>query len=155
AALEQWPASGVPRNPGAWLMTVAKRRLVDVLRRQQTFNQMVGLLHRDVESGAQDEQPDPEHIEDDLLRLMFVSCHPLLSADARVALTLRLIGGLTTDEIARAYLVPEPTVAKRIVRAKQALAAANIPFEVPTGPDRAERLGSVLEVIYLIFNEGY
>jgi RNA polymerase sigma factor (sigma-70 family) len=155
AALEQWPASGVPRNPSAWLMTVAKRRLVDLLRRQQTLDQKVGLLQRDIESGAQEEQPDPEHIEDDLLRLMFVACHPMLSADARVALTLRLIGGLTTDEIARAYLVPEPTVAKRIVRAKQALAAANIPFEVPTGPDRAERLDSVLEVIYLIFNEGY
>jgi RNA polymerase sigma factor (sigma-70 family) len=155
AALEQWPSTGVPRNPGAWLMTVAKRRLVDLLRRQHTFDQKVGLLLRDVEYGAEDEQPDPERIEDDLLRLMFVACHPTLSADSRVALTLRLVGGLTTDEIARAYLVAEPTVAKRIVRAKQTLAAANVPFEVPTGPDRAERLDSVLEVVYLIFNEGY
>jgi RNA polymerase sigma factor (sigma-70 family) len=158
AALEQWPVSGVPRNPGAWLMTVAKRRLIDVLRRRNTFDDKVALLIRDLEMDSAAESVadgDPDRIEDDLLRLIFVSCHPVLSPDARVAMTLRLIGGLSTDEIARAFLVPEPTVAKRIVRAKKAIADAGVPFEVPDGPDRAERLESVLEVIYLVFNEGY
>jgi RNA polymerase sigma factor (sigma-70 family) len=155
AALEQWPETGVPRNPGAWLMTVAKRRTIDTLRRQHTFDDKVSLLIRDIESDAKADQPDPDRIEDDLLRLVFVSCHPVLSPDARVAMTLRLIGGLTTDEIARAYLIPEPTVAKRIVRAKRALADANVAFEAPSGADRESRLDSVLEVIYLIFNEGY
>ena len=155
AALEQWPSAGVPRNPGAWLMTVAKRRLIDILRRQNTFDEKVKLLVRDIEADAVESAADPDQIEDDLLRLIFVSCHPILSPDARVALTLRLIGGLTTDEIARAFLVPEPTVAKRIVRAKRTIADAGVPFEVPDGPDRAVRFESVLEVIYLIFNEGY
>jgi RNA polymerase sigma factor (sigma-70 family) len=155
AALEQWPSAGVPGNPGAWLMTVAKRRAVDMLRRQHTFDSKVGLLRRDIESVSQTDQPDPDHIEDDLLRLVFVACHPVLSPDARAAMTLRLIGGLTTEEIARAYLIPEPTVAKRIVRAKRTLSEAGVPFEVPTGADRAARLDSVLEVVYLIYNEGY
>ncbi len=156
AALEQWPGGGVPRNPGAWLMTVARRRLVDTIRRRHTFAEKVPLLVRDVEAASTVESAgDPDLIEDDLLRLIFVSCHPVLGPDARVALTLRLVGGLTTEEIARAYLVAEPTVAKRIVRAKRALSDAGVPFEVPVGPDRAARLDSVLEVIYLIFNEGY
>lgn len=155
AALEQWPSAGVPRNPGAWLMTVAKRRAVDMVRRQHTFDSKVGLLRRDIESESQTDQPDPDHIEDDLLRLVFIACHPVLSPDARAAMTLRLIGGLTTEEIARAYLIPEPTVAKRIVRAKRTLSEAGVPFEVPIGADRAARLDSVIEVVYLIYNEGY
>jgi RNA polymerase sigma-70 factor, ECF subfamily len=158
AALEQWPAEGVPRNPGAWLMAVAKRRAIDALRRQQRLEQKIVEIGRgmDTDSGQADiDAAVEDHIEDDLLRLMFVACHPVLSADARVALTLRLLGGLTPDEIARAFLVPEPTVAKRLVRAKRALADAGVPFEVPVGAERAERLASVLEAIYLIFNEGY
>jgi RNA polymerase sigma factor (sigma-70 family) len=153
AALEQWPAEGVPRNPGAWLMSVAKRRAVDLLRRQQRYDRKLAEIGRALRPDAPEVEPD--HIEDDLLRLMFVACHPVLSTEARVALTLRLLGGLTTDEIARAFLVPEPTVAKRIVRAKKALADAHVPFEVPQAADRVARLADVLEVIYLVFNEGY
>ena len=153
AALEQWPAEGIPRNPGAWLMSVAKRRAIDQIRRQQVYGRKLTELGRALDEGAPG--PEPDHIEDDLLRLMFVACHPVLSTDARVALTLRLLGGLTTDEIARAFLVPEPTVAKRIVRARKTLADAHVPFEVPAGHERAARLADVLEVIYLVFNEGY
>ncbi|ETK34290.1 RNA polymerase sigma factor [Microbispora sp. ATCC PTA-5024] len=160
AALEQWPESGVPRNPGAWLMTVAKRRVVDMLRRRERLEEKVAQLGRELETGgdataAEIEAALEDHIEDDVLRLMFVACHPVLSTEARVALTLRLLGGLTTDEIARAFLVPEPTVAKRIVRAKRTLTDAEVPFEVPEGAERAARLSSVLEVVYLVFNEGY
>ncbi|MFI6320939.1 RNA polymerase sigma factor [Nonomuraea sp. NPDC050556] len=154
AALEQWPREGVPRNPGAWLMAISKRRAIDLIRREQTYGRKleeVGRLQTDV---AEDEF-DLEEIEDDLLRLVFVACHPVLSTQARVALTLRLLGGLTTDEIARAFLVPEPTVAQRIVRAKKTLAKEQVPFEVPQGAELVERLASVLEVIYLVFNEGY
>jgi RNA polymerase sigma-70 factor, ECF subfamily len=159
AALEQWP-SGMPDNPGAWLMATAKRRAIDQFRRNSTLAKKQQLLGRDLEDrqGSAEEELDAVlegDVGDDLLRLMFVSCHPVLSTDARVALTLRLLGGLTTGEIARAYLVPEPTVAQRIVRAKRALAEAKVPFEVPQGAELAERLSSVLEVVYLIFNEGY
>ena len=161
AALEQWPAESVPRNPGAWLMTVAKRRGVDLIRRDQTYARKLELLGRDLvtmqgeaESGPEEALDAPD-IEDDLLRLVFTACHPVLPAQARVALTLRLLGGLTIAEIARAYLVPEPTISQRIVRAKRTLAEKNIAYEVPSGPELAERLASVLEVIYLIFNEGY
>ncbi|HWV37072.1 MAG TPA: RNA polymerase sigma factor [Vulgatibacter sp.] len=156
-AVERWPAIGVPKNPGAWLMSVAKNRAVDRLRRQR----MQGRKHEEL---AQNEPrhhvPDPEgaldeDVGDDLLRLLLVACHPVLSAEARVALTLRLLGGLTTEEIARAFLVPEPTIAQRIVRAKRTLAEAKVPFEVPRGPALVERLPSVLEVVYLVFNEGY
>ena len=158
-ALERWPESGVPDNPGAWLMATAKHRAIDQLRRARRVDQK----HQEIGHEAQVEEsrtPDMEaalddDIGDDLLRLVFVSCHPVLSTEARVALTLRLLGGLTTEEIARAFLVPEPTVAQRIVRAKRTLAEANVPFEVPRGSELAPRLGSVLEVIYLIFNEGY
>jgi RNA polymerase sigma factor (sigma-70 family) len=157
AALEQWPASGVPDNPGAWLVTIAKRRAIDHIRRQQTYQRKLAEVGRDLD------EHDPgfdaalveDSIEDDILRLMFVSCHPVLSTEARVALTLRVVGGLRTDEIARAFLVPETTVAQRMVRAKRALADAAVPFEVPGRTDRADRLSSVLEAIYLIFNEGY
>ncbi|HEX7743841.1 MAG TPA: RNA polymerase sigma factor [Micromonosporaceae bacterium] len=160
AALEQWPEQGVPRNPGAWLMAVAKRRAIDLIRRQQRLDQKVVELGRGLEVEESTAQAEldaavADHIEDDLLRLIFVACHPVLSAEARVALTLRLLGGLTAEEIARAFLVPEPTVAKRLVRAKRALTEADVPFEVPEGAERADRLASVLEVIYLIFNEGY
>ena len=159
AALEQWPAEGVPRNPGAWLMAIGKRRAIDRLRREETLERKLGELGHELEIGGGG-TPDPadeavEDISDDLLRLVFTACHPVLSTEARVALTLRLLGGLTTPEIARAFLVPEPTVAQRIVRAKKTLADAGVPFEVPAGPELAERLASVLEVIYLIFNEGY
>nr|WP_091676434.1 RNA polymerase sigma factor [Amycolatopsis marina] len=161
AALEQWPESGVPDNPGAWLMTTAKRRAIDLVRRQQRLERKVEEIGRDLELGGAGSVPEPEafvvddHIGDDLLSLVFTACHPVLSTEARVALTLRLLGGLTTPEIARAFLAPEPTIAQRIVRAKRALAKAKVPFEVPEGAELAERLSSVLEVIYLVFNEGY
>ncbi|MGV9547018.1 RNA polymerase sigma factor [Streptomyces ardesiacus] len=157
AALEQWPRDGVPDNPGAWLMTTARRRAVDLIRRRETYARKLAEIGRDLpDSAPAPEDPaGPDDIDDDLLRLVFTACHPVLSAEARIALTLRLLGGLTTPEIARARLVPEPTVAQRIVRAKRTLARKNIAFEVPYGPDREARLGSVLEVIYLIFNEGY
>ncbi|MFG2313709.1 RNA polymerase sigma factor [Streptomyces tendae] len=157
AALEQWPRDGVPDNPGAWLMTTARRRAVDLIRRRETYARKLAEIGRDLPASAPppEEPADPEDIDDDLLRLVFTACHPVLSAEARIALTLRLLGGLTTPEIARARLVPESTVAQRIVRAKRTLARKNVEFEVPYGPDRAARLGSVLEVIYLIFNEGY
>ncbi|TDB89114.1 RNA polymerase sigma factor [Actinomadura sp. 7K534] len=157
AALEQWPESGVPDNPGAWLMAVGKRRAIDRIRRQRRYEDKLAEIGRDTESQAPPEidVPDDEHIEDDVLRLVFTACHPVLSTQARVALTLRMLGGLTTDEIARAFLTSEPTVAQRIVRAKRTLSDAGVPFEVPEGPDRAARLSSVLEVLYLIFNEGY
>ncbi|MEV0821719.1 RNA polymerase sigma factor [Nonomuraea rubra] len=153
AALEQWPESGVPRNPGAWLMTVSKRRAIDLIRRNERLQRnLTELGHR---LDLEEEPPEIDEIEDDLLRLVFTACHPALSMEARVALTLRVLGGLTTDEIARAFLVPESTVAQRIVRAKRTLADKRVPFEVPQGAELAGRLSSVLEVIYLIFNEGY
>ena len=152
AALEQWPVEGVPDNPGAWLMSVGKRRAIDMFRRNERLESKHEELGRALQTQEQHGEPVVEDIEDDLLRLIFTTCHPVLSTEARVALTLRLLGGLTTGEIARAYLVPEATVAQRIVRAKRALADADVPFEVPAGPELAERLSSVLEVIYLIFN---
>ncbi|MEV4115408.1 RNA polymerase sigma factor [Nonomuraea sp. NPDC049695] len=153
AALEQWPETGVPRNPGAWLMTVAKRRAIDLIRRNERLERhLIELGHR---LDTEEDLPEIDEIEDDLLRLVFTACHPALSMEARVALTLRVLGGLTTDEIARAFLVPEPTVAQRIVRAKRTLADRKIPFEVPEASELSPRLVSVLEVIYLIFNEGY
>jgi RNA polymerase sigma factor (sigma-70 family) len=160
AALEQWPQSGIPRNPGAWLMAAAKHRAIDRLRRSKLIERKHEELGRDLDDEQKFNAPDIEaalddDIGDDLLGLVFTACHPVLSTEARVALTLRLIGGLTTEEIARAFLVPEPTIAQRIVRAKRTLAEARVPFEVPRGAERAERLSSVLEVIYLIFNEGY
>lgn len=156
AALEQWPESGVPDRPGAWLMATAKHRAIDLVRRRETYSRKLAEVGRTLEEAAPPPEPaDPDDIDDDLLRLVFVSCHPVLSTEARVALTLRLLGGLTTDEIARAYLVPESTVAQRIVRAKRSLAKAGVPFEVPYGAERDARLASVLEVIYLVFNEGY
>ena len=158
AALEQWPESGIPDNPAAWLMGTAKHRAIDTLRRYKLLDRKHEELGRDLEERL--ETPDlvsaiDDDIGDDLLRLVFTACHPVLSTDARLALTLRLLGGLTTEEIARAFLVPEPTIAQRIVRAKRTLADAKVPFEVPRGKERAARLSSVLEVIYLIFNEGY
>jgi RNA polymerase sigma factor (sigma-70 family) len=156
AALEQWPRDGVPDNPGAWLTATARHRAVDLVRRRENYARKLAEIGRSLETTAPPEEPaDPEDIDDDLLRLVFTTCHPVLSAEARTALTLRLLGGLTTTEIARAFLVPEPTVAQRIVRAKRTLATKNVAFEVPYGPDREARLGSVLDVIYLIFNEGY
>jgi RNA polymerase sigma factor (sigma-70 family) len=161
AALEQWPESGVPEKPGAWLMAVARRRAVDLLRRRTTLDRKHEELGRLLDAEQLGEADfdaaldEDARIEDDLLRLIFTACHPVLSVDARVALTLRLLGGLGTDEIARAFLVPEATVGQRIVRAKRTLAAARVPFEVPAGEARAERLASVLQVIYLVFNEGY
>jgi len=157
AALEQWSDSGVPAKPGAWLMAIAKHRAIDAFRRAENLRRKTAVLGRDLEEA---EEPDwaaalDEVVEDDVLRLVFISCHPVLSREARVALTLRLIGGLTTDEIARAFLVPETTLAQRIVRAKRSLAAAHVPFEMPAGADFTARLSSVLEVIYLVFNEGY
>jgi RNA polymerase sigma factor (sigma-70 family) len=157
AALERWPENGVPAKPGAWLMATAKHRAIDVFRRNERLERKTALLGRELEEA---DDPDwaaalDEVVEDDLLRLVFISCHPVLSREARVALTLRLLGGLTTEEIARAFLVAEPTVAQRIVRAKRTLTAARVPFEVPTGADFTARLGSVLEVVYLVFNEGY
>jgi RNA polymerase sigma factor (sigma-70 family) len=156
AALEQWPTEGVPRNPGAWLMATGKNRAIDFIRRQQTLKRKIEVLGHELDpDGAEPMPDDPPEIDDDLLRLVFVSCHPILSTEARVALTLRLLGGLTTDEIARAFLVPESTIAQRIVRAKRTLAKAGVPFEVPEGAELPARLASVLEVIYLVFNEGY
>jgi RNA polymerase sigma factor (sigma-70 family) len=164
AALEQWPGEGVPRNPGAWLMATAKHRALDYFRRNKLLERKHDELGRDLDdrqnvSGRELEaallQDVDDEVGDDLLRLMFTACHPILSTEARVALTLRLLGGLTTVEIARAFLVSEPTIAQRIVRAKRTLAKERVPFEVPQGPERAARLGSVLEVIYLVFNEGY
>ncbi|HYL28119.1 MAG TPA: RNA polymerase sigma factor [Candidatus Nitrosotalea sp.] len=157
SALTQWPDEGIPRNPGAWLMTVAKRRAIDQIRRDETMQRKTETLAHDIAPKAFEEEfvAENEGIDDDLLRLMFVACHPVLSKDARVALTLKLLGGLTTAEIARAFLVSEPTIAQRIVRAKRTLAEARVPFEVPASADRPARLSSVLEAIYLIFNEGY
>jgi RNA polymerase sigma factor (sigma-70 family) len=160
AALEQWPVSGVPDKPGAWLVTIAKRRAIDMFRRNRTLERKQEELGRELSEQDKTAEPDLDaldggDIEDDLLRLMFISCHPVLSTEARVALTLRLLGGLTTEEIARAFLVPAPTIAQRIVRAKRTLADAHVPFEVPHGHERAERLSSVLGAVYLIFNEGY
>jgi RNA polymerase sigma factor (sigma-70 family) len=156
AALERWPESGVPDNPGAWLMATAKNRALDYFRR----NKMLERKHEELALEQEMFEPDfaaavDDDIGDDLLRLVFTACHPVLSTEARVALTLRLLGGLTTDEIARAFLVPEPTIAQRIVRAKRTLAEARVPFEAPRADERAARLSSVLEVIYLVFNEGY
>lgn len=159
AALEQWPAQGVPDNPGAWLMSVGRRRAVDHFRRQETLARKQVELGHDLASrpasGESELEAVEEDIEDDLLRLVFTSCHPVLSSEAQAALTLRVLGGLTTEEIARAFLVPEATVAQRIVRAKKLLAHADVGFEVPAPADFANRLGSVLEVVYLVFNEGY
>jgi RNA polymerase sigma-70 factor (ECF subfamily) len=160
AALEQWPQSGIPDNPGAWLMAAAKNRAIDLWRRNKRLELKHAELGRELQ--AQQEMAVPnfeaaldDDIGDDLLRLVFISCHPVLATEARVALTLRLLGGLTTDEIARAFLAPEPTIAQRIVRAKRTLADERVPFEVPRGSELASRLSSVLEVIYLVFNEGY
>ena len=160
AALEQWPKSGVPDNPGAWLMAIGKRRAIDVMRRGPMMDRKHAEIGHELES--RQENPEPElaealddHVGDDLLRLVFIACHPVLSTEARVALTLRLLGGLTTDEIARAFLVPESTIAQRIVRAKRTLSDKKVPFEVPRGGELAARVSSVLEVLYLIFNEGY
>lgn len=160
AALQQWPESGIPENPGAWLMVTAKHRAIDLIRRNIRLERKQEEIGRELEIQQSTAEADLDasidnDIDDDLLRLMFISCHPVLSTEARVALTLRLLGGLTSDEIARAFLVPEPTVAQRIVRAKRTLAEARVPFEVPRGAERAARLSSVLEVIYLVFNEGY
>ncbi len=156
AALEQWPKSGIPRNPGAWLMTAAKRRAIDQWRRSKRLERKHEELRRELEGAAPDlDAPIDDDIGDDLLRLMFICCHPVLSTEARAALTLRLLGGMTTEEIARAFLVPEPTVAQRIVREKLTLAEARVPFEVPRGAELSDRRSSVLGAIYLIFNEGY
>jgi RNA polymerase sigma factor (sigma-70 family) len=158
-ALERWPQMGIPENPGAWLMAAAKNRAIDVLRREKRLDRK----HQEIGRAAEQEQtaaPDldaalDDDVGDDLLRLVFTACHPVLSSEARVALTLRLLGGLSTEEIARAFLVPEPTIAQRIVRAKRTLTDAGVPFEVPRGDELQARLSSVLEVVYLIFNEGY
>jgi RNA polymerase sigma factor (sigma-70 family) len=160
AALERWPESGIPDNPAAWLMATAKHRAFDTLRRHKMMERKHGELGYELDSRQDANVPDldaaiDDHVGDDLLRLMFTTCHSLLSRDARVALTLRLLGGLTTEEIARAFLVPEPTIAQRIVRAKRTLAEARVAFEVPRGTELDARLASVLEVIYLVFNEGY
>ena len=160
AALERWPESGVPDNPGAWLMATAKHRAIDLLRRSKRLERKHQELGHELEAQQEMAVPDldaaiDDHLGDDLLRLVFITCHPVLSTEARVALTLRLLGGLTTEEIARAFLVPEPTVAQRIVRAKRTLAEARVPFEVPRGAELSARLSSVLQVIYLVFNEGY
>jgi RNA polymerase sigma factor (sigma-70 family) len=161
-ALERWPETGIPNNPGAWLMATAKHRAIDRLRRiklserkHQELGRELEIQHELTEADFDAALDDDDVVDDDLLRLIFTACHPVLSSEARVALTLRLLGGLTTEEIARAFLVPEATVAQRIVRAKRTLAEARVPFEVPRGAERAARLSSVLEVIYLVFNEGY
>jgi RNA polymerase sigma-70 factor, ECF subfamily len=158
AALQQWPGQGVPDNPGAWLMAAAKHRAIDLMRRKGRIERKHEELGREIE--AEQATPDfaaalDDDVGDDLLRLVFTACHPVLSTEARIALTLHLLGGLTTEEIARAFLVAEPTIAQRIVRAKRTLAEARVPFEVPRAADRAARLSSVLQVLYLIFNEGY
>ena len=159
AALEQWPAAGIPPNPGGWLMLTAKHRAIDRIRRNERLGDKLDQIGRELAVPAEpadfDAVLDTEAIDDDLLRLMFVSCHPVLSAQARIALTLRLLGGLSTEEIARGFLVPEPTIAKRIVRAKRTLADRKVPFEVPPPAERPARLASVLEVLYLVFNEGF
>ena len=160
AALQQWPESGIPDNPGAWLMAAAKHRAIDMFRRNKRLERKHEELGRELQAKQEMAVTDfdaalDDDIGDDLLRLVFVSCHPVLSTESRVALTLRLLGGLTTEEIARAFLVPEPTIAQRIVRAKRTLAQEHVPFEVPRGGELAARLSSVLEVIYLVFNEGY
>jgi predicted RNA polymerase sigma factor len=162
AALEQWPADGIPPNPGAWLMVTAKHRAIDRIRRNERLGEKLSLLGRELQTGQQSVPSEfdavldsDESLGDDLLRLMFISCHPVLSTEARIALTLRLLGGLTTEEIARGFLAAEPTIAKRIVRAKRTLADKQVPFEVPPPAERPARLGSVLEVLYLVFNEGY
>ena len=160
AALERWPQTGVPDNPGAWLMATAKHRAIDMHRRSKRIERKHEQIGHELDAQQEMSVSDldaalDDDIGDDLLRLMFTACHPVLSTEARVALTLRLLGGLTTDEIARAFVVPEATVAQRIVRAKRTLAEARVPFEVPRGTDRDERLSSVLGVIYLVFNEGY
>lgn len=164
AALEQWPVDGVPHNPAAWLTQAAKHRAIDRIRRNALHERQQDAITWELETQLQDVAPDLEAqieaafddpIGDDLLRLIFIACHPVLSREARTALTLRLLGGLTTDEIARAFLVPEPTIAQRIVRAKRTLAEARVPFDLPPAPELAPRLASVLEVVYLIFNEGY
>src|SRR5690349_10482658 len=160
AALEQWPESGVPDNPGAWLMATAKHRAIDHLRRSKMQDRKHEHLGRELDERLASPEPAlaeaiDDQVGDDMLSLIFTACHPVLTTEARVALTLRLLGGLTTEEIARAFLVPKATIAQRIVRAKRTLAAARVPFEVPRGTDLAARLSSVLEVIYLIFNEGY
>jgi RNA polymerase sigma factor (sigma-70 family) len=160
AALEQWPKSGVPNNPGAWLMATAKHRAIDHLRRATRLDRKHEEIARELDAEQERAVPDldaelDDHVGDDLLRLLFIACHPILATEARIALTLRLLGGLATDEIARAFLVPEPTIAQRIVRAKRTLADAHVPFEVPRGDEFLARLSSVLQVIYLVFNEGY
>ena len=157
AALEQWPATGVPDNPGAWLTTVARRRYVDGVRRQAVFDRKAEQIGREL-AEAEDPMDEIEfdaHVEDDVLRLIFTACHPVLSRDARVALTLKLVAGLSTEQVARAFLVSTPTMAARVTRAKKALGDARVPFEVPAGAELEARLASVLEVVYLIFNEGY
>ena len=164
AALEHWPASGIPDNPGAWLMRTAKNAALDHLRREKSYQEKCAQIGQDLEALEAHIVPDfvdeldaarNDPIQDDLLRLIFTACHPVLSTEARVALTLKLLGGLSTGEIARAFLVPEPTIAQRIVRAKRTLGQARVPFELPPPAELAGRLGSVLEVVYLIFNEGY
>ncbi|MCB5181173.1 RNA polymerase sigma factor [Streptomyces antimicrobicus] len=156
AALERWPRTGVPDRPGAWLTATAKHRAIDLVRRKETYARKLAEVGRSLEDMPPPPEPaDPDDIDDDLLRLIFTACHPVLSTAARIALTLRLLGGLTTGEIARAFLTSEATVAQRIVRAKRTLASAAVPFEVPYGAEREARLSSVLEVVYLIFNEGY
>lgn len=156
AALETWPRNGVPDNPGAWLMQTAKHRAIDRVRRDKRVGEKHdAIAHETPHSTRVDVTALDNDIADDMLRLLFTACHPVLSTDARVALTLRVLGGLTTEEIARAFLVPEPTIAQRIVRAKRTLPDASVAFELPRGDERASRLSSVLEVIYLIFNEGY
>jgi RNA polymerase sigma factor (sigma-70 family) len=160
AALEQWPSSGVPQNPGAWLMATAKHRAIDAMRRDALHEKKHAQIGYEAEAERERAVPDldaaiDDHVGDDLLSLIFTACHPVLSTEARVALTLRLLGGLTTDEIARAFLVPEPTIAQRIVRAKRTLNESGVPFEVPRGSEFTARLSSVLQVIYLVFNEGY
>ena len=159
AALEQWPAQGVPDNPGAWLTAVARRRYIDTVRRAITFERKAAELviqaRPETPEDPMDEIEFDTHVTDDVLKLIFTACHPVLTRDGRVALTLKLVGGLSTEQVARAFLVPTPTMAARITRAKKALADANVGFEVPVGPELANRFGSVLEVVYLIFNEGY